>query len=147
MVTPLTISRTALLGIEWIFSICIFAIAADISFRTSIVNFAIAWGVIAFLILTLMLIWSIMDYFTNYHFPAMIEFYAQLGLVVIFWFIGGICVSAVQSLDSNWDAVIAFFWVNFVLGIISAGLSFWAAKNDDGLGGDAGGESKAEAEI
>jgi len=34
-----------------------------------------------------------------------------------------------------------------VLGIISAGLSFWAAKNDDGLGGDAGGESKAEAEI
>uniref|UniRef100_A0A7S3A557 MARVEL domain-containing protein n=1 Tax=Rhodosorus marinus TaxID=101924 RepID=A0A7S3A557_9RHOD len=145
MVTPLTISRTALLGIEWIFSICIFAIAADENFRSSIVSFAIAWGVLAFIPLTLLLIWSIMDYFTNYHFPAMYEFYAQCVLVVIFWFIGGISVSAVRpAFESNWNAVIAFFWVNFVLGIISAAMSFWDAKNDDG--GEAG-EPKAEAEI
>mmetsp|Transcript_6569 Transcript_6569/g.19916 ORF Transcript_6569/g.19916 Transcript_6569/m.19916 type:complete len:159 (+) Transcript_6569:79-555(+) len=148
----LSLARTVLLGLEFICGIIIWGVAAgkikdtfvdDLVDIARAAKFAIAWGVIGWIIVTIMLILNIMGYFMTSFLPPMVEAIIQVVLAIVFWMVGGI-VTAAKFPDTRLrplNTVIAFFWINFVLSLASAVVCFLQSRSD---GLPAGGNSKED---
>ncbi|CAN8076139.1 unnamed protein product [Agarophyton chilense] len=84
-------------------------------------QYGVAWATVAFVVLSITMIWYFLDYCSNIQLPANVEFII-FSWLALWWFVGSVTLTATKSsrAPSPSNVPVVFAWMLFILSMISA---------------------------
>mmetsp|Transcript_18530 Transcript_18530/g.18609 ORF Transcript_18530/g.18609 Transcript_18530/m.18609 type:complete len:157 (+) Transcript_18530:76-546(+) len=140
--TPFEIGKIVLYFIEWIWTLVIFAVTADsgsvagvclFDGTASVCNFAIAAGVIGWILVTLVggaVVFGILKNSSGM-IPAKIEFGVHVFLCIWFFILACVVSANYPLKNDTTNTVVAFSWMLVFFHLMSAGLAFLERNKGD----------------